>query len=392
MLVLIGGTTILALNMGVRQSLGLFIPEMMADLGMSLGTFSLALALQNLIWGLLAPATGAIADRFGTAKTLIAGSMLYVLGLALMAFSTEPWMLHGSAGLLVGMGVSATTFAVVLGAVGRCFPERRRTLALGVASSGGSLGQFIMAPVSQGLIDGFGWAVALLIIALIAGLMIPASAVLAGRAEARSTQGNLKSALHEAIHHRGYRLLFFGFFVCGFHVAFISVHLPNFVAICGLPATVASSSLAIIGLFNIGGTIIAGALGDRYRKSWLLSAIYASRAILILVFMLAPKTPDAFFVFSAVMGVLWLSTVPLTSGIVAHLFGPRYMATLFGLVMLSHQLGAFLGAWIGGVVFDATGNYDLVWLLGAALGFIAAVLHLPIREDQIRSDPQTLAS
>ncbi len=387
-LVLLCGGWLLALNLGVRQSMGLFIPSMITDLGWTASTFALAFGLQNLLWGLTSPAAGMIADRYGTARVLIAGALLYVAGLALTGLSTSPWMLHGSTGVLIGLGVGATTFPLVLGAVGRLVSAEKRSFALGVASTGGSLGQFVFAPVTGWLNDGLGYTMALLVLALICLSMVPAGLALAGRAEegpsSAESAGGLGEAIGEAARHRGYLLLNAGFFVCGFHVALIAVHLPFFAALCGLPGTVAAQSLAVIGLFNVFGTLLAGWLGGRYRQKWLLSGIYGLRALVILGFLLAPKTAETFLVFAAAIGMLWLSTVPLTSSLVARVFGARYLASLFGVVMLSHQIGAFIGASLGGIVYDLTGSYDAVWLSAAALGMFAALVHLPIGDRALR--------
>ena len=386
--IVLGGTLVLALNMGIRQALGLFIPDMQVALALPLGTFALALAVQNLLWGLASPLTGALADRYGTGKVLVTGALFYAAGLAGMGLSTSAWMLHGTAGLVIGMGVSGTTFPIVLGAISQRVSEKNRSLALGVASAGGSVGQFVMAPVTSGLNDAFGWSMALMLLGAISLVMIPAGLMLAGQRRS-SAVGNLSlgEAFREATSHGGYRLLNMGFFVCGFHVAFIAVHLPNYTNLCGLPLSVAANSLAIIGLFNVFGTVLAGYLGGRYRKKWLLSTIYAARALLILVFMAGAKTAENFYLFSTVMGMLWLSTVPLTSGMVAQIFGPTYLASLFGIVMLSHQIGAFLGAWVGGLVFDYTRSYDVAWMISAGLGFFAAIVHLPIRDFSLRAPP-----
>ncbi|MCF8481229.1 MAG: MFS transporter [Rhodospirillum sp.] len=385
-LVIVAGGLILALNLGVRQSLGLFIPDMAADLGWSTTTFGLAFAIQNLLWGLASPIAGMIADRFGTARVLVIGGLLYGLSLALMAGVTSPWGLHATGGLLLGMGVGFTTFPVVLGAVGRLVEPRRRGLALGIVSAGGSFGQFTMAPTTEALNQALGWSDALVAMGAISLIMVPLGLVLAGRPDSAAAEGesaSLGAAMGEAFGHGGYRLLTLGFFVCGFHIAFIATHLPTFVQTCGLPGGVAAGTLAVVGLFNMVGTIAAGALGDRYRKKWLLSAIYGLRAVLILVFMAAPKTELTFLLFGGALGLLWLSTVPPTSGIIVQIFGSRYMATLFGIVMLSHQIGAFFGAWLGGVIYDMTGSFDLMWILSALLGVAAAVVNLPITDSPL---------
>lgn len=387
-LVLIAGCIVLGLNLGIRQSLGLFLPDMMAATGWSASTFGLALAVQNLVWGIASPVGGMLADRFGSAKTIIGGTALYVAGLWLMGHAETVLQLHLGAGILIGLGVGATTFPIVLGAIGRSFPPEKRSLALGIASAGGSVGQFVMAPISSGLNGAFGYASALLIIAAMAMLMVPLSAALRGRSEgSHDDEGpqTLILALREAGGHRSYWLLNMGFFVCGFHVAFIAVHLPAFVQSCGLPNSVAANGLALVGLFNVFGTLTAGWFGGRFPKRWGLSMIYFLRALLIIVFVLGPKTEFTILLFSAIMGMLWLSTVPLTSGIVGAVFGPRYVASLFGFVMLSHQIGAFFGAWMGGWVFDRTGSFDLVWYTAAALGLMAAIVHMPINESPLRA-------
>ena len=384
-LILAAGSVVLALNLGIRQTLGLFLPDMAAATGWGLGPFALAMAIQNLLWGLASPVAGILADRYGTAKTVAVGGLLYAGGLAWMAVASSQAALHASAGLVLGLGVAATTFPIVLGAIGRCFPPEKRSLALGIASAGGSFGQAAMAWTATGLIDGYGWFDALLIIAGIALIMVPLGLALAGKAVGtHATEQSIGAAIKEANAHGGYRLLNAGFFVCGFHVAFIAVHLPGYVASCGLPSGVGAMSLAVIGLGNIVGTLLAGALGGRYSKPYLLSGIYALRVVAIVALLLAPKTEATFLVFSAVMGVLWLSTVPLTSGIVAQVFGPAYLATLFGIVMFSHQLGGFFGAWAGGLAWDITGSYDAVWWISAALGAFAALVHLPIKDAPLR--------
>ncbi|WP_142849017.1 MFS transporter [Telmatospirillum sp. J64-1] len=387
-LILFCGSLVLSLNLGIRQSLGLFIPDLMNEKGWSAGTLAFAFAIQNLVWGLASPLGGMLADRWGTAKTLALGCAVYASGLALMGMSDSVWMLHGSAGLLIGAGVGATTFPIVLGAIGRAVPPEKRSFALGIASAGGSFGQFIMAPVTQQLNLGFGPETALLLLAAISLLMVPAGLALAGKPEPGQGVGqqSLTEALREAAGQRSYLLLMAGFFVCGFHVAFISVHLPVFSALCGMVPAVAATSLALVGLFNIFGTLTTGALGGRYPKKWLLSGIYFGRAVAIGAFMLAPKTEASFLIFASVMGFLWLSTVPPTSGLIAQIFGPRYLASLFGLVMLSHQVGAFLGAWSGGLVYDLTGSYDAVWVAALALGVFAGLVHLPIREAPLQRE------
>jgi len=377
MAVVVCGALVLTLSMGVRQSFGLFLEPMTHALALTPTTFALAIAVQNLLWGLAQPGFGALADRYGTRRVLVLGAGLYVAGLLVMAFGATAASLHAGAGLLVGLGVSGTSFAVVLGAVGRAVPPERRSSALGLVSAGGSLGQFLVVPVGQAAIAGLGWAGALLVLAVVAAAMAPlAWGVRAPAHEiAAGPSQSLGQAVGEAMAHKGFRLLTLGFFVCGFHVAFIATHLPMFAASCGLSPMVGATALSLIGLFNILGTWGAGVLGGRYRKKNLLAAIYFLRGVAILIFMAVPTTPTALLIFAGVMGALWLGTVPLTSGLVGQIFGPRYVATLFGLVFLGHQVGAFFGAWLGGLAYERFGDYDAMWLASLVLAFAAAAIH-----------------
>lgn len=391
-LVLLSGCLVLSLNLGVRQSLGLFIPDMLNNTGWNAATFGLAFAIQNLMWGISAPFAGAIADRFGTTRTLIGGALLYGLGLYMMGTSHSPGELYLTAGFLIGTGVGITSFPVVLAAISRAFSAEKRSFALGLASAGGSVGQLVMAPTTQALNSSLGYVTALVILAGISMLIIPAAFAMTGKAEGHNPSATpdlgpqgLAAAFHEARKHRGFVLLNAGFFVCGFHIAVIATHMPTFTELCGLPRSVAAEGLALIGLFNIVGTLTAGWAGGRWRKKFGLSFIYGMRALVIVIFIFAPKTSETILLFSASMGALWLSTVPLTSGLIAQVFGPRYMATLFGVVMLSHQIGAFFGAWMGGIVYDMTGNFDAVWWASVALGVFAAVVHMPIDDRELRS-------
>ncbi|MHC8494495.1 MFS transporter [Thalassospira sp. SM2505] len=391
-LVLLCGCLVLSLNLGVRQSLGLFIPDMLNDTGWTAATFGLAFAIQNLMWGISAPIAGALADRFGTTRTLIGGSILYGLGLYMMGTSSTPGELHLTAGFLIGTGVGATSFPVILAAISRVFSPERRSFALGLASAGGSVGQFVMAPTAQALNGSLGYVATLGILAAISMLIVPAAFALTGKAEGNSPTATpdlgpqgLAAAFHEARKHRGFLLLNAGFFVCGFHIAVIATHLPTFTELCGLPRSVAAEGLALVGLFNIFGTLTAGWAGGKWRKKNGLSFIYGMRALVIIVFIFSPKTSETILLFSASMGALWLSTVPLTSGLIAQVFGPRYMATLFGIVMLSHQVGAFFGAWMGGIVYDLTGNFDAVWWTSVGLGIFAALVHMPIDDKELRT-------
>jgi MFS family permease len=381
--------TILLLSFGIRQSFGLFLGPMTAGLGISHTVFAFAVALQNLLWGLSQPAFGALADRFGIVRVLIIGGVLYAAGLLIMAFSGSALGLNLSAGLLVGFGVSATSFSLVLSAVARATAPAHRSLALGLVSAGGSFGQFAMPLVAQGLIDHIGWFAALLVLAACAGVMVPAAFGLAAADEtAQDTHGSqsLGEALREAAVHNGYWLLNAGFFVCGFHVAFIATHLPAYLVTLNLGAEMGAWALATIGLFNIVGTFAFGFLGGRYRKKKVLAGLYFSRSAVFTAFLLVPASQVSVLLASAAIGLLWLGTVPLTGGIVGQIFGPRYMATLFSIVMMSHQVGAFFGAWLGGYVFDLTGSYNIAWEVAIALGLMSAALHLPIADRPLRAE------
>ncbi len=396
MRVLVAGALVLTLAMGIRQTFGLFLSPMSIDLGTGREAFGLAMAIQNLLWGALQPVSGMIADKYGPLRVIIVGTVLYVAGLIVMSGAGGTLALTVGGGLLVGMAMSCTSFAVVLGAVGRVVPAERRSMALGVASAGGSFGQFIMAPVGQQLIASLGWPQAFLAMAVLALVMAPLALLLATpRATARGAaprggtgiidfEQSLSQAIAEAARHRGFLYLTAGFFVCGFQVVFIAVHLPAYLTDLGLRPGLGATALALIGFFNIIGTWTCGALGGRYPKKLLLASLYTLRALVIALFLIAPKTEAAVLVFAAAMGLLWLGTVPLTSGMVAHIFGVRYMTTLFGIVFFSHQVGSFLGVWLGGIVFDATGSYDAIWIASIIIGLLAALLHLPIPERPLR--------
>jgi len=381
--VLVCGAAVLGLNMGVRQTFGLFLEPMTADLGIGRGTFALAIAVQNLLWGVLTPVFGVLADRYGTGRCLVFGGVTYVLGLIVMALGDSVFALNAGAGILVGLAVSASGFPLVLATVARAVPPERRSAALGIASAGGSVGQFLLLPLTQITMGWLGWAGALLVLAALAGLMVPLAAALAGkpaRAAAGMGEQSLAGAAGEACRHSGYRYLTCGFFVCGFHVAFVATHLPAYINTFGLDPLVGASALGVIGFFNIIGGLLAGYLGGRYRKKYLLSGIYLARAVVITLFLLGPHTELAVWLFSASFGFLWLSTVPLTSGLVGDLFGARYLATLFGIVMFSHQIGSFFGAWLGGLSYDLTGSYNAIWIVAIVLAVVAAALHWPIED------------
>ncbi|HEY5323653.1 MAG TPA: MFS transporter [Caldimonas sp.] len=381
--VLICGAAIVTLSMGIRHGFGLWLQPVTVERGWSRETFAFALAVQNLAWGLAGPLTGALADRFGAFRLLVAGSVLYALGLVAMGLATSGVAFLGGTGLLIGLAQSGTTYAVIYGVIGRSVAPEKRSWAMGITAAAGSFGQFLMVPVEGGLIAAFGWQEALFILAcavlmilpLAFGLREPKRAPVPGVA----TQ-SMGAALREAFGDRSFRLLTAGYFVCGFQVVFIGVHMPSYLRDRGLTPGVATTALALIGLFNVFGTYAAGVLGGRLPKRYLLSAIYTLRSVAILVFLLAPLTPLSVYVFSCAMGLLWLSTVPLTSGLVAEIFGVRYLSMLGGFVFLSHQLGSFLGVWLGGRLYDMTGSYDVVWWIAIGLGLFAALVNLPIRE------------
>jgi predicted MFS family arabinose efflux permease len=381
LVVLAAGGFLLTLSIGIRQSFGLFLQPMSVDLGWGREVFALAIAMQNLLWGATQPFVGAAADRYGAGRVVAAGGACYALGLWLMSSTSGVAEFHFSAGVLVALGLSGTSFSTVFGVVSRVAPPERRSLALGVVGAGGSVGQFLMLPIGQRLIDAFDWRGTFAIFAVIALAMILLAWALAGKTAAPSgPKQSVGAALKEASGHGGYLLLTAGFFVCGFHVTFIATHLPAYLSDRGVLPSDAAIALALIGLFNIVGSLMSGAAGQRFSKKYVLSLIYAARAVAIAAFITLPISPWTAWVFAAVMGLLWLGTVPLTSGLVAQIFGPQYVGTLFGIVFFSHQVGAFLGAWLGGKLFDATGSYAAVWWIAVGLGVLAMLLHLPINE------------
>ncbi len=386
-LLLICGSLVVTLSLGIRHTFGLFLQPMSQDLGWNRGTFSLALALQNLVWGLAQPYAGWLADRYGAGRVILVGGTAYALGLLMMAYATDPLSLNLSAGVLIGLGMSGTSFSVVYGAVGRAVSPEKRANALAVVGAAGSFGQFLLVPIGQSMISTLGWLQTLLVFALAAAVIAPLAAGVAERHDAQASVGPAQStaeALREAFSLRSFWLLTLGFFVCGFQVVFIGAHLPSYLLDKGLSANVGVLALALIGLFNIFGTYGFGALGGRLSKKYLLSGIYVARSVVIVIFLLCPLTPLAVGLFAAAMGFLWLGTVPLTNGLVAQIFGVRYLAMLSGFVFFSHQLGSFLGVWLGGVLFDRTGSYNLVWLICIALGLVAALLNLPINERPVQ--------
>jgi MFS family permease len=383
--VIVCGCLMAILTFGPRSVMGFFLQPMSQELGWGRDVFALALAIQNLLWGAALPFVGAIADRYGTALPLAVGGVVYAAGLALMAYSTTPAMLHLSSGVLVGFGLAGASFTLVLAAFGKLLPESWRSFAFGIGTASGSFGQFLFSPLAVGLLNTVGWHQTLLVFAVLVLLVLPLAFLVAtppmdmGASAAKKPQ-SFREALGEAFGHGSYVLLVLGFFTCGFHIAFITVHLPPYLVDRGLDVSWGGWVLAFIGLFNIFGAIASGLLGGRFPKRYLLSIIYTLRAIAIAAFVVVPMSPASALIFGSAMGVLWLSTVPLTSALVALMFGPRFMATLFGFVFFSHQVGAFIGVWLGGFLYERTGSYDVVWWLAVGLGIFAAVVNLPIRE------------
>ena len=393
--VLLCGAAIVTVSMGIRHGFGLWLQPITMDRGWTRETFALALAVQNLSWGLAGPFAGMVADRYGAFRVLLAGGVLYALGLVGMALATSGLGFMGGTGLLLGMAQSGTTYAVIYGVIARSVAPEKRSWAMGVTAAAGSFGQFLMVPVENWLIGSLGWQTALLVLACVALAILPLAWGLKEPPQMPSSgpRQSIGAAVREAFAYPSFRLLTAGYFVCGFQVVFIGVHMPSYLRDHGLSPQVATISLALIGLFNVFGTYTAGALGQRLPKRYILATIYASRAVAIGAFLLLPLTPWSVYIFSAVMGVLWLSTVPPTNAIVAQIFGVRYMSMLGGFVFLSHQIGSFMGVWLGGRLYDMTGSYDLVWWIAVALSGVAVLLNLPVRETAIvRAVPRPLAA
>jgi MFS family permease len=386
LIVLIAGCAIAALSFGPRASLGLFLSPMSEANGWGRNVFALALAVQVLLWGAAQPVAGALADRFGPVRVLSAGAILYALGLWLMAYSTSPLTMNLSAGVLMGFGIAGSSFTIVIAAFGKLLPPEWRSTAFGAGTAAGSFGQFLFSPLAVGLMNGFGWQMALVLFGVIVLLVIPLSLALATPKDfvaPHMHKQSLREALSEAGGHRSFVLLVLGFFTCGFQLLFITVHLPAYVVDRGLSVDIGAWTIGVIGLFNIIGSLLAGWLGDKMPKRYLLAAIYFLRSAAVLAFISFPVTPATSIAFGAFMGLLWLSTVPPTSGLIAIMFGTRWFATLFGVAFFSHQLGGFLGVWLGGVLYDAFGSYDPVWWGSIALGIVSALLHLPIVEKPV---------
>ncbi|MEY2730754.1 MAG: hypothetical protein RL584_1880 [Pseudomonadota bacterium] len=390
--VLICSALILTLSMGIRHGFGLWLQPITVERAWSRETFAFALAVQNIAWGLAGPIAGMLADRFGAFRVLVVGGLLYSLGLVLMALSTSGLAFTGSAGLLIGMAQAGTTYAVVYGVIGRNVAPERRSWAMGVAAAAGSFGQFMMVPVESGLIGSIGWQMALFALGAAALAIIPLSLGLREPASATASQPGQQSigqALKEAFGYGSFNWLMAGYFVCGFQVVFIGVHLPSYLKDQGMGPDVAATALALIGLFNVLGTYGSGVLGQNLPRKWILSSIYGLRSVAIILFLWAPLTTTSVYLFASVMGLLWLSTVPPTNAVIAQIFGVRYLSMLGGFVFLSHQVGSFLGVWMGGLLYDATGAYDVVWWIAVALGVFAALANVPVRDAPIaRPAPQ----
>jgi MFS family permease len=384
---ILAAAAIMTITMGARQSLGLFVSPINTSTGLGIVAISFAMAVGQFVWGAAQPIFGAIADRHGSARVIVAGGIMLAAGMALTPFATSQWMLLATIGFLSAAGAGAGSFSILIGATARRLPPERRAFASGFINAGGSFGQFLFAPINQALIGAFGWVSAMMAMAGATLLTLPLSRVLrhkpapttAGGAPA-SSGISLGEQLRIAARDKSYWCLHAGFFTCGFHIAFLITHLPGEVQLCGLSASVAATSIAIIGLANIAGSLTAGSLGSVYRMKWLLFWTYFSRAAAIAIYLSAPKTPLTFYVFAAVLGFTWLSTVPPTAGLVAKRFGVRYLATLFGLTLLSHQIGGFFGAWLGGIAVASTGNYTWMWYADIALALGAAFVNLPIEE------------
>ena len=381
--VMVAGCMIAIIGMGTRASLGLFLEPMSSSLSWSRETYALAMAIQNLLWGILLPFAGALTDRYGASWVISAGAVFYSLGLWGMSVADSVFMLHVSGGILMGLGSSFVAFNLAIAAMVKVVGPERRLFVMGVGTAATSVGQLIFSPMAQGLISNFGWSDALVYLSFISMLIISFAVLLPSNPEVQgeeATTQSLGEAVREAFSQRGFILLMIGFFACGFHVAFIGIHLPAYVTDLGLAPQVGAYCLALIGLFNIAGSFLSGMVGSRWSKTYGLSWIYFGRALVILGLLLAPKTALTLYVFSALMGLLWLSTIPLTTGVLTDVFGVRYVATLYGFVFFGHQVGSFIGVWLGGVFYERYGSYDGMWWAGIVVGVLAALIHLPISE------------
>ena len=387
-LLILAAAAVLMVTVGVRLSLGLYVSPMNTATGIGIAGISFAMAVSQFVWGASQPVFGAVADRYGPAGSLFGGAALMALGLALTPFVHSELALTVTVGLMVAAGAGAGSFSILLGAVSQRLPADKRAFASGFINAGGSFGQFVFAPLSQFMIGAYGWATALFGLAAMTLLTIPLSWPLRHKAEhpagGAAVSVGMGEQLRIALRDRSYWCLHAGFFTCGFHIAFLVTHLPGAVDLCGLPASVSATSLALIGLANIAGSIGAGLLGQRFRMKWLLFWMYGSRAVLVGLYLVAPKTDLTFYAFSIGLGLTWLATVPPTAGLVGKLFGLRYLGTLFGLTLLSHQIGAFFGAWLGGIALVESGNYDWMWYADMVLAGLAALVNLPIREEKLQ--------
>ena len=382
------GATIVTLSMGIRHGFGLWLQPITQAQGWTRETFAFAIAIQNLVWGLSGIFAGMVADRFGAFRVVVGGAVLYALGLVGMAYANTPLLFSLSSGVLIGMAQAGTTYAVIYGVIGRNVSLDKRSWAMGVAAAAGSFGQFLMVPTEGFLISSLGWQQALVVLGAAALLMIPLAWGLRepgfGGATAPKREQSIGQALREAFKYPSFQLLMAGYFVCGFQVVFIGVHMPSYLKDKGLSPQVASYALALIGLFNVFGTYAAGVLGQKMAKKNILAFIYLARAVAISVFLLVPLSPASVYVFSSVMGLLWLSTIPPTNATVAQIFGVAHLSMLGGFVFFSHQIGSFMGVWLGGYLYDKTGSYDIVWYIAIALGVLAALVNLPVREAPIQ--------
>lgn len=386
MVFLVCGSLVVLLATGLRTSFGLFLKPMSTHFGWGREVFAFAMALQNLLWGVFQPFVGAVADKWGSGRVVASGGLAYALGLYLMSETSSPYTLLLSGGLTIALGLSGAGMAVILGIVGRAVRPEQRSWALGMVTATASLGQLSVVPMGQTFINHYGWSTALQLLGLVGLTMVPLAGLLSGHKD-ENTHGIRKQSLNEALtearKHRGFWFLTAGFFVCGFHVTFIAVHLPAYITDNGMTAGLGVMALGVIGLFNVFGSITWGVLGGRLSKKSLLSCLYLLRSVTFFIFIIVPVSTGSVLVFSATIGFLWLGTVPLTSGLVAQIFGPRYMTMLFGIVFFSHQVGSFIGVWLGGFLFDATGSYIIVWWLSVGLGLLAAGLHIPINEEPL---------
>jgi MFS family permease len=383
---------VLLFSMGTRQSFGLFQTPISEAFGVGIAAFSLSLAVQNLMWGISQPIVGALADKFGSGRVIAIAGFFQSLGLVWLAYADQVWELHASAGILIGITGAGTTWAVLMSVIARNVPASRRSMFFGIASGIGTGGQILLAPFNQFTINTYGWQDALLILAVMLLITIPCAYILRGKNSdtVKEHAETLRQALVRARKHSGYLLLSAGFFVCGFHVMFIMAHLPTYLQNQNMPDWLPGAAISVIGITNLLGTILAGYLGDKYSKKYLLSTIYFLRSIVITAFILFPLSTTSVLVFCFCIGFLWLATVPLTQALVGQIFGIRYLATLSGIVFCSHQFGAFTSVWMGGYLFDSLGSYDLVWQIAIALGVLAALLHLPINESATLPDAVTV--